>query len=197
MTCSDTPPSTPPSVIHRRAQAVREQQQAPGTNVPTQQALSAMLKQEAAAELVLVRRGEEAAVARINQLKAMNANHERTIALLTQSLSAQSELIHDCHARVASLASALPSPQQLQQQQHQHQQQQHQQHASSQRLPQWEAVYSAVQTLYQRLQRGTASRPGSAKASPRLAGGGAARPPPAHGKPTSSSGRAAGAMPVF
>ena len=55
-----------------------------------------------------MRRGEGAAVMRINHLKATNAAHERNLALLTHSLSAQHELLADVGARMAALSKMLP-----------------------------------------------------------------------------------------
>ena len=64
-----------------------------------------------------MRRGEQAAIARINHLKGANAVHERQIAVLTASLAAQHELLADVNQRVAALARAVPaSPRELKQQ---------------------------------------------------------------------------------
>ena len=67
-----------------------------------------MIESETAEETALVRRGEGAAVMRINHLKATNAAHERNLALLTHSLSAQHELLADVGARMAALSKMLP-----------------------------------------------------------------------------------------
>ena len=113
--------------------------------VPPSKALAEMLEQEAASEAALIRKGEAAALARINHLKAANATQERTIALLTASLASQHEILQDVEARVTALAQALPRPVSQQQQ-------------STQASPSWEAVYAAIQTLHRRLQRGTSAR---------------------------------------
>ena len=159
MTCSSFEASTPPVGAVRRAVPTKSDANAA---VPSQMELAKFIKHETAAELNLVRRGEEAAVCRINQLKAMNATHERTIALLTQTLAAQSEMLQDCRVRVSSLAKALPEPPQPSSASPtQSRVQQPQTH------PPWEAVSAAIRTLNQRLQRGMASRsPSSASSRP-------------------------------
>ena len=159
MTCSSFEASTPPVGAVRRAVPSKSDANAA---VPSQMELAKFIKHETAAELNLVRRGEEAAVCRINQLKAMNATHERTIALLTQTLAAQSEMLQDCRVRVSSLAKALPEPPQPSSASPtQSRVQQPQTH------PPWEAVSAAIRTLNQRLQRGMASRsPSSASSRP-------------------------------
>ena len=119
------------------------------------QALKRLLDEETPAEAALVRRGEASAVARINHLKGTVATHERTIDLLTTSLSAQHELLFDVQGRVDALAKALPSP------------------ADEQSGPhQWEAVVAAIHQLQQRLNKG--AQPSSK--SPRSASSSTARP---------------------
>lgn len=99
-----------------------------------------MLEDETPAETALVRRGEAAAVARINHLKSVVASHERNVDLLTTTLSAQNSMLSDVGTRVAALAKALPqSPNELSEQGD---------------TPQWEAVLAAVHQLQQRIQKG-------------------------------------------
>ena len=70
--------------------------------------IDAIVIGEEADERSLVRRGEQAALFRIGQLKAVNVAQERRIALLTEALSSQHELLHDAASRVAKLADSLP-----------------------------------------------------------------------------------------
>lgn len=54
------------------------------TPVPAHTALQRLIEEETPAELEQIGRGENVALARINHLKAVNAGHERTIALLVR-----------------------------------------------------------------------------------------------------------------
>ena len=100
-----------------------------------------MLEREAPAETALIRGGEKQTLLRIQHLKATAAAHERSIALLTASLSAQHELLNDVTRSVATLAKALPKdPAAL----------------KARPAADWEAVVSAVHQLHHRLQKGAA-----------------------------------------
>lgn len=131
------------------------------SQLPSTRELRALLQQESASELALLRRGEDAALMRINQLKAANAHHERNVALLTARLTAQSELLHEVHARVTAMTHAVPKPTA----------QSGARHASGQtnsriasQPPPWEDVYAALMQLYHRLERGTGPSPGNGTA---------------------------------
>ena len=124
-----------------------------------------MLEQETVGEMELIRRGEDVALARINHLKATNAAHERNLALLTASLAAQSEMLHDVRSRVAVLTRSIPSPQSLQQLEQQQQQQQprsqrtQQQQQQQQQQHSWVTVAAALHQLNSRLQKGVGPQP--------------------------------------
>ena len=84
MTCSDhhgTPSSkagAPSAAAAKLATPSPHRQSTPV--VPPAAALKRMIESETAEETALVRRGEGAAVMRINHLKATNAAHERNLA---------------------------------------------------------------------------------------------------------------------
>ena len=103
--------------------------------------------------MTLIRKGEAAALLRINHLKASNAALERNLALHTASLAAQHELVTDVAARLTALAKVLPHPQKM----------------KPEDAPPWEAVYAAIVQLHHRVQRG-ASGASSAAARGGVAG---------------------------
>ena len=144
---STPPPASKSEKISPVAAANAVKQSSATPPLPSQHALTEMIKDETSAEVALVRRGEEAALARINHLKAASIQHERTNMLLTEQLAAQNEILADITARVAALSRALPGP------------------ASKTAPPPWEAVHAAIMTLNQRLSRGTAARQGGTPSS--------------------------------
>ena len=147
MTCSALPSSTPP--MTPSPQRLAKPVAAPSASPPTASALRRMLDHETAAELAIVRRGEQAAVARINHLKGAVASHERNVSVLTQSLSAQHELLSGVGEKLSALALSLPkSPKQL----------------GTADAKEWERVVAAVHQLDQQLRRG--AMPSSTKTKP-------------------------------
>ena len=139
MTCSEDgePPATPSPQRFAAPAAGRSNS---AQQAPPSAALRKMLHSETAAETAHVRRGEEAAVARINSLKGTISNHERTIALLNANLAAQHELLTDVNKKVATLMQALPS---------------------AQGPANMEAIVKTVHQLQHRLQQGASGRPRS------------------------------------
>jgi hypothetical protein len=135
MSCSSQPsvsvaPATPPP----RRDAVKAR---PAPSLSHGQ----FIEQESSAELMLIRRGEAAALARINALKTASMLHERNIAVLNDSLSAQHELLTDVQRRVTAIVKDLPrNP------------------MESQERVDWESVLGAIHQLDHRLSRG-AGRP--------------------------------------
>lgn len=53
-------------------------------------------------------RGDDSAIRRINYLRATGLCQERQLALLTESLASQHELLHDLSSRIVQLADYLP-----------------------------------------------------------------------------------------
>ena len=84
-------------------------------------------------------------LSRINQLKATVLVQERQVALLSESLSAQHELVQDVFGRVVRLTSGLPDP------------------ATLAGTP-WQAVAVELLQLSHRLERGLAPRGGASRA---------------------------------
>ena len=183
MTCSDhhgTPSSkagAPSAAAAKLATPSPHRQSTPV--VPPAAALKRMIESETAEETALVRRGEGAAVMRINHLKATNAAHERNLALLTHSLSAQHELLADVGARMAALSKMLPkNPREL-----------------AESRVDIEAVAREVHSMHLRLSRG--SQPSSMGSGPRRAAPTTpAAAAPASARPTPSSSRPTPASPA-
>ena len=134
MQCSPTSPSTTTDSTPRTPRTLPK---APSAAL-SQRALHDALQSESESELSLIRRGEQAALARINHLKASNIALERNLHLHAASLTAQREMLNDLASKVAHLTQLLSKP--------------GGQHSEPSNP---EALYTAVMQLHHRIQRGT------------------------------------------